>query len=202
MVKRVCLVRHGETEWTRIQRLQGQINVELAEDGYPAILSLGRWLKTWHFDYVISSDLVRCTKTAELLGFSNFETSAGWRETDAGDWSGRLFSEVEEEIPNAMSLWAEDKLSPEGGETPTVFIQRLRHVVDTLVSRSEEVVLVVSHAAVIREVTKLLLGLEGYVLNNPDPASLTVIDLGDRPKLRMYNVNTSPIELNDGNPIV
>jgi probable phosphoglycerate mutase len=68
------LIRHGETDWNRELRFQGQIDVPLNDIGLLQAQRLeqrfARWVKTWQADQrqltrVISSDLQRAQQTAE-----------------------------------------------------------------------------------------------------------------------------------------
>lgn len=65
---RICLVRHGETEWNAERRIQGQIDIGLNETGRRQAAAAGRWLQTAGIGALYSSDLQRATTTAEALG--------------------------------------------------------------------------------------------------------------------------------------
>lgn len=65
---RICLVRHGETEWNAERRIQGQIDIGLNETGLRQAEAAGRWLKTAGIAALYSSDLKRARSTAEALG--------------------------------------------------------------------------------------------------------------------------------------
>ena len=65
---RLCLVRHGETEWNAARRIQGQIDIGLNETGLRQAEAAGRWLKTAGIAALYSSDLKRARTTAEAIG--------------------------------------------------------------------------------------------------------------------------------------
>lgn len=65
---RLCLVRHGETEWNAARRIQGQIDIGLNETGLRQAEAAGRWLKMAGIMALYSSDLKRARTTAEAIG--------------------------------------------------------------------------------------------------------------------------------------
>ncbi len=67
-ITRICLVRHGETEWNAERRIQGQIDIGLNETGCRQAVSAGRWLKSANIQALYSSDLKRAWTTALAIG--------------------------------------------------------------------------------------------------------------------------------------
>ena len=65
---RICLVRHGETEWNAERRIQGQIDIGLNETGRRQAVAAGRWLKRAGIVALYSSDLQRAWTTAQAIG--------------------------------------------------------------------------------------------------------------------------------------
>ena len=65
---RICLVRHGETEWNAARRIQGQMDIGLNETGHRQALAAGRWLKQAGIVALYSSDLRRAWATAQAIG--------------------------------------------------------------------------------------------------------------------------------------
>ena len=65
---RICLVRHGETEWNAERRIQGQIDIGLNANGLKQAEAAGRWLKRAGISALYSSDLKRAWTTAETIG--------------------------------------------------------------------------------------------------------------------------------------
>lgn len=68
---RMYIVRHGETEWNRIRRIQGQSDIPLNETGLRQAMLVGEALKGIPFARAFSSDLQRAAKvgTHWLPGF-------------------------------------------------------------------------------------------------------------------------------------
>ena len=64
---KVYLVRHGETEWNRQCRLQGQSDTELNEIGIELAEITAKALKDVDFEVIFSSPLRRAYRTAEIF---------------------------------------------------------------------------------------------------------------------------------------
>src|SRR5437764_13792670 len=90
----VLLARHGETEWNRIDRIQGHEDVPLSPRGIEQAHALARRLASRGLARVVASDLVRARSTAEIVA-----TAAGapltfdgrLREQNMGTWQGDCF---------------------------------------------------------------------------------------------------------------
>ncbi|MBS1158301.1 MAG: histidine phosphatase family protein [Proteobacteria bacterium] len=65
---RICLVRHGETEWNAERRIQGQIDIALNETGRQQAAAAGRWLRGAGIVALYGSDLQRAWSTAQAIG--------------------------------------------------------------------------------------------------------------------------------------
>lgn len=67
-ITRLCLVRHGETEWNTQRRIQGQTDIALNAMGMRQAEAAGRWLKQARIQALYSSDLQRAWTTAGCIG--------------------------------------------------------------------------------------------------------------------------------------
>ncbi|MBV8043823.1 2,3-diphosphoglycerate-dependent phosphoglycerate mutase GpmB [Pluralibacter sp.] len=63
----VYLVRHGETQWNAERRLQGQSDSPLTEKGEQQAWQVGERARTLGITHIISSDLGRTRRTAEII---------------------------------------------------------------------------------------------------------------------------------------
>ncbi|QHE54302.1 histidine phosphatase family protein [Pontibacillus sp. HMF3514] len=92
------LVRHGETDWNRQKRLQGQEDIPLNELG-------GIHLKNEYWDAIVASPLSRAYETAEIIQ-SHLEQTVSihtideFKERAFGEASGLTFQELHEKYPN------------------------------------------------------------------------------------------------------
>lgn len=64
---RIYIMRHGETDWNKAFKLQGQTNTELNENGRRLARLTADGLKDISFDYAFSSPLNRAYETAGIV---------------------------------------------------------------------------------------------------------------------------------------
>ncbi len=64
---RFFLVRHGETEWNRLRKIQGLSDIPLNDTGRAQASALGEILAQHRFDLIVSSPLSRALETAQIL---------------------------------------------------------------------------------------------------------------------------------------
>lgn len=93
------LVRHGETDWNKIGRVQGHSDTPLNETGRAQAKATAELLRHEHIDFVISSDLARAKQTAEIIAEATgaeLILDASFREMHYGIIDGMLIPEVNE----------------------------------------------------------------------------------------------------------
>ena len=64
---KLYILRHGKTEWNRLGKVQGCVDIPLAEEGISLAAKVGRALKEVPFDLCFTSPLTRTRQTAELV---------------------------------------------------------------------------------------------------------------------------------------
>lgn len=64
---RFFLVRHGETEWNRVHRIQGSSDIPLNDTGRAQALKVGGVLSRHRFDLIVASPLSRAMETATII---------------------------------------------------------------------------------------------------------------------------------------
>ena len=64
---KLYLVRHGETDWNRARKIQGQVDIPLNEFGIHLAEETGKGLKDIPFDLCFTSPLGRAKQTAEMI---------------------------------------------------------------------------------------------------------------------------------------
>ncbi len=106
---RILLVRHGETEWNRIERFRGSADIPLNENGLrQAELLARRIAASWKPTAVYSSPLSRSVRTGEVIA-ARFELSVqihpGLSDINYGQWQGLTPEEVQERWPELYQRW-------------------------------------------------------------------------------------------------
>ena len=107
---RVVLVRHGETDWNRDRRIQGQTDTALSALGRLQAKAIGLRLAGERFDAIYASDLARAWDTAQAIAQAGAAAVAAegtqgvqapmpiadrrLREMDFGEWEGKTSSEI------------------------------------------------------------------------------------------------------------
>lgn len=94
---RLYIVRHGQTAWNLEGRAQGHTDIPLDLRGEGQAASLAERFAGADVKRVMSSDLIRCRRTAEptasALGLE-LEVRTDLRERSFGDWEGRSFRDL------------------------------------------------------------------------------------------------------------
>ena len=116
---RMLLVRHGETEWNRQKRFQGQIDIPLNENGKRQGSQAAEFLKDIKIDAAVSSTLSRPKETAEIILQPHpdvpLETTDGLKEIGHGEWEGLYEHEIESGYPGMLQQW---QATPETVQMP------------------------------------------------------------------------------------
>ena len=164
----LTLVRHGETDWNRIRRFQGQLDVPLNELGQLQARRLAQALADDPFDLVLASDLTRVRATAAPLlaqrGWTAFH-DARWREQHYGAFEGQDVATLRREQPELWRQYGEHRadFAPPGGETTRQFYERVHAAVREVVERHAGLrVLIVTHGGVL---DMLWRGVHGQALD-------------------------------------
>lgn len=65
----LCFIRHGQTDWNNLSRIQGTINNPLNDCGRKQAQTLGQYLKAHdaNWDLIVSSPLIRAVETAKII---------------------------------------------------------------------------------------------------------------------------------------
>lgn len=89
---RICLVRHGETDWNKEGRWQGREDIPMNKKGIAQVTAAGKALKGKGFTVIISSPLQRAKQTqaiiAEQTGITELYVDERLIESDLGAASG------------------------------------------------------------------------------------------------------------------
>jgi probable phosphoglycerate mutase len=104
----ILLIRHGETPWNALRRLQGHTDIPLNAEGRRQAKALAYALSNEKLDAVYASDLQRAMQTAgEIARLQGVSTrlEAGFRERCFGAFEGQLYSDLPHLHPEAYANW-------------------------------------------------------------------------------------------------
>jgi len=167
IVRRLILLRHGQTEYNATSRMQGQLDTELSELGRRQAVAAAREIAAFEPLAVVSSDLRRAYDTAVVLGDSAgvpVEIDPRLRETHLGKWQGLTHHDVDSVAPGARAAWRADATwAPPEGESRVDVARRAVPVVRELLDKyehwGEQPIVLVAHGGLIAALTAALLDL-------------------------------------------
>lgn len=174
-MRRIVVLRHGQTAWNLEQRAQGHTDVELDEVGQVQAKGAAAALASYDACLLVSSDLARAAQTADHVAASTglpVEHDPRLREYDVGvNRAGLTLAEYSAAHPEEHAhLLAGRHELVEGRETPHQVADRMWTALHAVADRLDEVpsegspaaprtAIVVSHGAAIRTGVTAFLGL-------------------------------------------
>ena len=152
------LIRHGQTAWNAERRIQGQLDAELDDTGRAQARALAPTLSELGFGAFYCSTSSRTRETAALAlapAAPDIVYRDELREIHLGAWQGRLWDDVIAETPAMVErlLGADPAFAVDGAEGYPELQRRGVAAIERIVDeRAADVVLVVSHGALIKTV--------------------------------------------------
>lgn len=165
LVTHFLLIRHGETEWNRAQRIQGQRESELSPAGLAQAAALAAHLSNVAADALVSSDLGRTMRTAAPLGRRlglAVEASSALRERAFGVFEGLTTDQIKHSFPAAYASWRArdpDFVIP-GGESLVGLRMRVKAALESIAGRGQKQVIVVTHGGVLDAAYRIAEGID------------------------------------------
>ncbi|HIK20081.1 MAG TPA: histidine phosphatase family protein [Synechococcus sp. M44_DOE_062] len=205
---RILLVRHGETQWNRERRFQGQRDIPLNATGEEQAAKVAECLATQPLQLAFSSPLKRSWATADAIcsNHSNLilRPMLDLQEICHGDWEGKLQSEVEAEYPGELERWQRDPASVQmpNGENLHQVWERTRsawqEVLATTAAQfpTQGTAVVVAHDAINKAIICQLFNLspQAFWIFKQGNGAITVIDYPEgkegAPVLKVLNLTT------------
>lgn len=150
---RICIVRHGETDWNAARRIQGQLDVPLNATGHRQALAAARGLAREPFAALYSSDLQRARDTAaaaaQLLQLP-LRPEPGLRERHYGDFQGLTQDEIRQHADYARYANRDPSFAFGSGESLAAFAERIKATVNRLAqAHLGKSILLVAHGGVL-----------------------------------------------------
>jgi broad specificity phosphatase PhoE len=171
IVRRLVMLRHGQTEFNAGSRMQGQLDTDLTDLGRAQAVAAAEVLSKRQPLLIVSSDLSRARDTALTLGERSglpVRVDTRLRETHLGDWQGLTHGEVDALAPGARLAWRDDaRWAPHGGESRIDVADRSLPLVAEILAGEPEwgaeepdrPVVLVAHGGLIAALTAVLLDL-------------------------------------------
>lgn len=147
----ICLVRHGETDWNALGKLQGRTDIQLNETGIIQAEECSEFLKSSQWDVIITSPLKRAKQTAEIINKNLIVPLIEMKdflERDYGDAEGMVLEERISAFPDKSYPNQEDRLT---------LNNRIMTGIQEINQRYEEnKILLIAHGAVINAILAVL----------------------------------------------
>jgi phosphoserine phosphatase len=196
---RLLLVRHGETDWNRQGRFQGQIDVPLNNNGRSQAAQAATFLQPIPLTGAVSSSMARPKETAEIIlahhPHLTLELRDDLREISHGLWEGKFEAEIEQEYPGLLQQWQsqpETVQMPEGENLQDIWHRAIAgwQAIVTAAAQSPTplTILVVAHDAINKAILCHVSGLgpESFWQFKQGNGAVSVIDYSQ-------DANSAPI---------
>ena len=189
---RLILLRHGETLWNKESRLQGHGDSNLSEKGILQATRIKDSVQQLSPARVVTSDLGRARRTAELIGYPDALQDEKLRELHMGNWTGLSKPDLIENDADRYWQWRAGEYTPAGGENWKAFCIRVNTALRGWVLQEDSDLLAVVHSGVIRAACHVFLNLPAERLLPVTPATMTIFNFEcpehKHPKLEAYNI--------------
>jgi broad specificity phosphatase PhoE len=184
----IFLVRHGETKGNKEGIDVGPLDYPLTAKGEKDAAFIAEKLSKVKIDAVYSSPIFRAVETARILARPHDHKVRKIEElTEA-----KLKPELVGKKPRHHILTEPDAYL----ETNEQLTERAMKGIELIKEKSEGNVIVVSHGdvitAILERVVERKTSKERFYVLHPDPASLSIIEVKDRPFLVLFNVHRKP----------
>lgn len=184
----MIIVRHGESEWNRIHRYQGQSDAPLSELGEQQAQALALKLKTETIDCIYTSPLQRASRTAEAIHSyhpnATVHHDPALMEIHHGEWQGKYANEVRALFADGLEEWRVHPMRsqmPDGESFSNVYKRSIEFKERVLAEHPDQTVLVSTHDVVIKILVADVLGMAMDNINRIwlTNGSITTIEYND-----------------------
>lgn len=180
----LIIVRHGQTEWNRIERFRGRYDVPLNAAGLDQALRTARRIaEHWQPQAVYTSPLSRAVQTADAIASACGQVATieeGLLDIDYGAWQGLTPEEASAKWPEQVRAWYEQPEAAQipGGETLQQVRERsMAAAFQALNHHAGAAVVLVSHTVVNRLMLLAMLGLgnQRFWRLRQEPCAINVV---------------------------
>lgn len=160
-LRRLILVRHGETTEGSAERMIGSGDPALSADGEAQLRASARALGGQVVDCIVASTQRRAWQAAQRLApGQRIRLEYDLREIDFGRWEGKKLAEIEASDPALYNAWQDgvEGFEYPGGELRAEFRKRVERGVARIQDAGVTSALVFTHKGVIRTIAEALTG--------------------------------------------
>lgn len=178
-MKRITLIRHGETEWNKLGKKVGKADVPLNDKGREQVEKLANKLKNLDVDVIYSSPLIRAKDTAKAISKINFKSpkikiNKYLEEIDCGSMEGKTLSEINKTYPGVSSSRHPEFRRTEGLKTIPAYKEELdRFLTKNIYQKKDSDIFIVSHHVILVLVLELL----GQPISNIDTGEYISVEI-------------------------
>jgi broad specificity phosphatase PhoE len=158
------LLRHGQTEWNILKKVQGSGDSPLSSEGKKQTARWARTLRDFRWNRIVASDLGRVRATVDILNRelllpATFDQRL--REQHWGDWEGLTIPFIQENFQEDLARrvakgW---DFAPPGGESRIAVKDRaLAYLREAAEQWSGQNILVICHQGVVKSVLYWITG--------------------------------------------
>ncbi len=157
---KIILIRHGKTEGNIKGRYIGKTDEPLCEEGINEIRK-NTYPKA---DFVISSPMLRCRQTAEIIYGKIDYIENDLRECDFGEFENKCFEELKDNPDYLKWMESGGTISFPGGESREVFSKRCVEAFERLIFKYSDLntIAFVVHGGTVMAAAQKYLGGDFY----------------------------------------
>lgn len=156
---KILLIRHGETAWNAVRRLQGHLDIALNDEGARQAQALAHALADEPLAAIVSSDLQRAVQTAQAASQHHplsVQQDPQLRERAYGVFEGMLYADIERLYPVEFAAWQArdaDAMMPHGERLAESFRQFYQRCITAITEWAErypgQTIAMVAHGGVL-----------------------------------------------------
>ncbi|MCP4418219.1 MAG: MSMEG_4193 family putative phosphomutase [Chloroflexi bacterium] len=193
----IILVRHGENDWVKENRLAGWIEgIHLNENGRKQATAAAKRLANLPIKAIYSSPVLRCRETADFIAtaqnlpVTELETVG---EVRYGEWEGKKIKKLSKKKAWFTVQFFPSRMQFPSGDSLREVQARGVDALETLAAAHDnsDIIVVVSHADLIKLVLAYYLGVHIDLFQRIiiSPASMSVLHLSGNGMVRVGRIN-------------
>lgn len=201
MLRKLFVVRHGETLWNSEMRMQGRLDSALTDKGKRQAGENGQLLRRVGVERLLVSPLGRTQETAFIINSyvkAEIELFDELVERDCGDWGGLTMSEIKTQQSASWRARENNEWEhrPPGGENMPDVINRIAPLLTAVLEVESPTVAIISHGVVGKAILAHYLELSdesaGHI-RQPNDVVYELDFAADKPTCQHYRRGEGPL---------